>query len=168
MDLKKVNKSIAFCVIFYLFCLISCDSNKLFDAYQSQHEDGWRADESVQFEVQVSDTLNHYHVFLNLRTDHEFPYRNLFVLSQFSSPKGFVLKDTLEYEMADAYGRWLGEGFTEVKHNKLFFLENYQFTHSGTYTFEFTQAMRKRGNIEGDQVLRGVLDVGLRIEKVEE
>jgi len=163
MDLKKVNKLWLVCLV--VLSLISCDKNKTFDTYLSLKNGEWSSKNKVMFTVEVTDTVYKQDILLNLRTDNSYPYRNLFLISKLTTPKGLVVKDTLEYLMADVYGNWLGEGFTDVRNNSLLFLENYKFNKSGTYIFEFEQAVRKRGQIDGDKVLKGVLDVGLRIEK---
>lgn len=157
--------------IFYflgiIFC-VSCDSNKEYDSYQTLKEGVWGLKDRVLFEVEVKDTVSLQNVFLNVRTDVNYPYRNLYVISKMSLPSGLVLIDTLEYEMADAFGNLLGDGFTDVKNNKLYYLENHQFPQQGMYVFEFYQAMRKRGEIHGLEGLEGVVDVGLRIEKTQD
>ncbi|MEN8764819.1 MAG: gliding motility lipoprotein GldH, partial [Wenyingzhuangia sp.] len=164
-DLLKVNK--IFCFLGIIFC-VSCDSNKEYDSYQTLKEGVWGLKDRVLFEVEVKDTVSLQNVFLNVRTDVNYPYRNLYVISKMSLPSGLVLIDTLEYEMADAFGNLLGDGFTDVKNNKLYYLENHQFSQQGMYVFEFYQAMRKRGEIHGLEGLEGVVDVGLRIEKTQD
>ncbi|MGY5352062.1 gliding motility lipoprotein GldH [Wenyingzhuangia sp. IMCC45533] len=163
MALQNLNK------YFYIFiCVISisCDRYKKYDEYKTLENGVWDKDSIVSFEVVIEDVSKPYHVFLNLRTDNDFPYRNMFVISKVTLPSGAYIKDTLEYEMADAFGNWLGEGLTDVRNNKLFLLENHQFKTRGKYVFEFEQSMRKRGSVMGLQALRGVIDVGLRIEEI--
>ena len=165
MGLQRVNKIIYFIVI---FLCISCDSKKKYDVYQAMENSVWKLDQPVVFEVDIDDTNSQQNVFLNVRTDSDYLYRNLFIISKMTLPNGAILKDTLEYEMADAFGNWLGDGITDVKDNKLYYLENYKFTKKGTYIFEFYQAMRNRGEINGLEELKGVIDVGLRIEDVQD
>ncbi len=162
MALQKLNN---FLFIFIVILFISCDSHKEYDQYKTLANGEWSRDSIVSFEVDIKNINKPYHVFLNLRTDNSFPYRNMFVISEMISPEGLVIKDTLEYEMADAFGNWLGDGLTDVRNNKLFFLENYEFKIAGTYQFKFEQAMRKRGAINGLKELPGIIDVGLRIEE---
>lgn len=162
MDLQKVSKFL-FLVLIVLF--VSCDRYKKYDRYTTLENGVWEQDRIISHEVSIEDLSKDYHVFLNLRTDNNFPYRNMFVISKMTSPEGLVVKDTLEYEMADVFGNWLGDGLTDVRNNKLFFLENYKFPVQGVYKFEFEQAMRNRGNVAGVQELLGVVDVGLRIEE---
>jgi gliding motility-associated lipoprotein GldH len=83
-------------------------------------------------------------------------------------PNGIHIVDTLEYEMTDKLGNFLGSGFTDIKENKLFYKENVQFSEKGNYIFQVEQAMRKNGNIQGLDSLKGITDVGFRLELVTE
>ena len=74
--------------------------------------------------------------------------------------------DTLEYEMTDQSGRFLGDGLSEKKENKLFYKEGNIFPNSGNYKLSIQQAMRRNGSVEGIQELKGITDVGFRIEKI--
>ncbi len=165
MVLQKLSKYTV--LLIGVLLAVSCDQFKKYDHYKTLEKGSWHQDSIISFEVTLEDTLVPHHVFLNLRTDNRFPYRNMFVISTITSPEGFSFKDTLEYEMADAFGNWLGEGLTDVRNNKLFLLENYQFSTKGKYVFKVEQAMRKRGNVEGVNELLGILDVGLRIEEAQ-
>ncbi len=73
--------------------------------------------------------------------------------------------DTLEYQMADADGTLLGAGFTDVKESKLWYLENYVFSRMGKYNVEVVQAVRATGEVDGVAALKGITELGLRIEK---
>jgi len=162
MGLLKLNNILS-CVI--LILLFSCDRHKKYDSYQSLENEVWTSDNIVVFNVDIDNVKQPTDVFLNVRSDSKYQYRNLFIVTKIISPEKNVLQDTLEFEMADAFGNWLGEGLTDVKNNKLYFLENYIFQEKGTYQFEFSQAMRKRGEINGISELSGITDVGLRIEE---
>ncbi|WP_010135461.1 gliding motility lipoprotein GldH [Ochrovirga pacifica] len=163
MERQKANK-ILFTI--WVLILVACDHPK-YDTYKTLGNTGWPLDQPVSFEVNLEDVSKPHHVFLNVRTDKEYPYRNLYLISKVTFPDGIAVKDTLEYQMTDAYGNWLGTGLTDVKDNALYFLENYTFPEPGNYKFQFTQAMRKRGDLQGLPVLQGVRDFGLRIEEVQ-
>jgi gliding motility-associated lipoprotein GldH len=66
--------------------------------------------------------------------------------------------------MTDKTGRFLGEGFTEIKENKLFYKEKKAFPISGKYTFNVRHAMRKNGDVKPIEFLKGIQDVGFSIE----
>jgi gliding motility-associated lipoprotein GldH len=68
--------------------------------------------------------------------------------------------------MTDSNGVFLGSGFSDIKENKLFYKENVRFREKGDYLFKVRQAMRERNKIEGISLLKGVSDVGISIELI--
>ena len=74
--------------------------------------------------------------------------------------------DTLEYLMAKPDGTLLGEGFSDVKESKLWYLENFRFKRAGKYNVEIVQAVRETGKVDGVSELKGITELGLRIEKI--
>tara|TARA_B100000809_G_scaffold77865_3_gene75753 strand:- start:1146 stop:1685 length:540 start_codon:yes stop_codon:yes gene_type:complete len=152
--------------VFLLFIsFISCDEHRVFENYRSVGISGWGKDDLVNFQFEISDTLTYNDLYIQIRNTSEYQYSNLFLITELQYPNGFHVIDTLEYKMTDVYGKWLGEGFTDIKENKLFFKETFQFPVSGGYEINIQQAMRKRDQVEGIQNIKGVSDVGFRIEK---
>ncbi len=90
----------------------------------------------------------------------------MFLIVNIDFPNNNVVVDTLEYEMADIEGNFLGYGFTDLKENILEYKTNVVFPTKGTYTFSIQHAMRKSGDVNGIDLLEGVTDIGLRIEKI--
>jgi len=88
----------------------------------------------------------------------------LYVITELLFPNETVIIDTLQYEMADETGKFLGVGFTEIKENKLFYKEKKAFPVSGEYMFNVRHAMRKNGAIIPIEFLKGIQDVGFSIE----
>ncbi|MCF6280043.1 MAG: gliding motility lipoprotein GldH [Flavobacteriaceae bacterium] len=144
--------------------LISCDSNRVYDDYKSVKKNVWLKGDVVKFEVRIEDTISKNNLFLNIRNNKEYEFSNLFLIAKIDFPDGFQVTDTLEYEMTDKSGNFLGSGYTDIKENKLFYKENVQFTQKGNYLIRVEQAMRKNGNIQGLDSLKGVTDIGFRIE----
>lgn len=121
--------------------------------------------DTIEFTFEQKDTINPYNLFLNIRNNNEYPYNNLFVIVALTQPDSLVKIDTLEYAMAYPDGKLMGEGFSDVKENKLWYQENFTFKKPGTYSVKVSQALRKTGDIAGDLELNGVTEVGFRIEK---
>ncbi|OIQ41381.1 MAG: gliding motility lipoprotein GldH [Bacteroidetes bacterium MedPE-SWsnd-G1] len=155
-----------FLIVFLGIAIISCDSNRVFDEYKSLDNDIWLKKKPVSFNVQVDDTITTNNLFINLRNNKEYEFSNLFIIAQINFPDGFRVIDTLEYEMTDKEGNFLGTGYTDIKENKLFYKENVRFNQQGQYTIKVEQAMRKIGNIQALDSLRGVTDLGFRIEAI--
>lgn len=151
-------------LIFGLFgVLFSCDSGLIFDEYQSI-ESGWDKDLGIEFKVVPPDTLKPYNLFINLRNTNDYKYNNLYLLVEMHHPNGKVKKDTLEYRMTTAEGEFLGSGFSDIKENKLWYMESEVFKEPGEYRIVVYQAMRELGKVSGVEKLEGIIDVGFRIE----
>lgn len=155
-------------LLFLFLGFISCDSNRVFDQYKPIKNNVWLKNNNVLFSFEVTDTVSKNNLFITIRNDKNYEFSNLFLITKINFPNGFQTIDTLEYEMTDKVGNYLGTGFTDVKESKLFYKENVQFNQQGTYHFQVAQAMRKNKSIKGLDSLNGITDVGFRIEKVVE
>lgn len=144
---------------------IGCDKDRVFDEYKSLPNQ-WNKDSVLTFTLKNIDSLQSYNLFINVRNNNDFEYSNLFLISEIQFPQGKVITDTLEYEMAAPSGEWLGTGFGDVKENKLWYKEQVQFPESGKYRVSIQHAMRKNGNEKGIENLKGITDIGFRIEKI--
>jgi len=142
--------------------LFSCDKKRVFDEYKSVGS-AWNKDSIVTFDLPVLDSTKKYNLFINLRDNNNYPFKNLFLIVAIETPSGFTKVDTLEYEMAKSDGTLLGNGFTDIKESKLYYKEDVKF--KGKYKVHIKQAVRESGKIPGVQELDGITDVGFRIEQ---
>lgn len=146
--------------------LTSCGNNDTFNQYNSLENSIWKADNIIEFKVEIEDTISQNNLFINIRNNKDYEFNNLFLISKIEFPDGFRVVDTLEYEMTDKLGNFLGSGYTDIKENKLFYKEKVRFNQKGNYLIKVGQAMRKNGNIQGLDSLKGITDVGLSIESI--
>ncbi|CAM1345479.1 gliding motility lipoprotein GldH [Tenacibaculum amylolyticum] len=163
--LKTIQKNSFLGILIMLVVVSSCDSKRVYDEYTSIKGGKWGINNPITYQFEVTDTLAKRNLFINIRNNNEYPYSNLFLITKMKFPDGQSVIDTLEYDMADETGKFLGKGYSELKENKLFYKEQILFPVTGTYQLEISQAMRKNGEIDGVTVLDGVTDVGFRIEK---
>ena len=147
--------------------MVACNrSNEVFNQYKALNDARWHRDSIVKFTYKVLDTLSKNNLYINLRNNKDYGYSNLFLIVSIDFPSNTQIVDTLEYEMANAEGKFLGSGLTDIKENKLEYKENVVFPVSGEYDISIQQAMRRGGEVDGLEYLDGVTDVGLAIEKV--
>ena len=146
--------------------MVSCNDTVVFDKYKSIPNAQWHKDSIVTFQYNPLDTISKNAIYVNIRNTKEFQYSNLFLIVDIKFPDQKIVVDTLEYEMADAEGRFLGSGLTDLKENKLEYKTNVNFPSTGTFTISVQHAMRKSGDVEGIVLLDGITDVGLQIEKI--
>lgn len=153
---------IYFIIIFFGVVITSCDSNQIHSEFKSM-PNHWPIEQSVEFQLPELDSLKEYNLFFNVRNTNDYNFNNLFLIASMNFPNGKVVIDTLEYQMANPDGTWLGSG-NRVKENKLWYKENVQFIEEGTYTLNIRQAMRNNASIDGVKNLKGITDVGVIVE----
>jgi len=141
-----------------LFILVSCDENRIFNEYKSIPDAVWQKDDAVVFDIKLDDTLSKNQVYINIRNTVDYPYSNLYLFTRVDFPDGRVLVDTLEYEMTDDEGMWLGEGVSGIKNNRLYYKKDVVFYEKGDYKVSIKHGMRT-------DKLVGIQDVGIRIER---
>lgn len=160
--MRQINVLLWLIALGLLF--VSCDSKSVYDKYKSV-PNVWHKDSIVSFNITPPDSIKPYNLFINLRNTEAYKYSNLYLIVEMDFPHGKIIKDTLEYRMADPSGKLLGEGMTDIKENKLWYKEGVIFAESGDYTVKIQQAMRENGKVDGVEALEGITDVGFRIEK---
>lgn len=159
-------RPVVLCILTMVF-LMGCDSNTVFHKYESM-PDYWDKDRPVEFDIKQLDSLKQYNMFIHIRNNNDYPYSNLFLITKINFPNGKVVADTLEYEMAQPDGTWMGVGFGSIKESKLWWKENIRFFEEGTYAVHIEHAMRNNGEVEGVNKLKGITDVGISIETTQE
>ncbi|WP_179344687.1 gliding motility lipoprotein GldH [Winogradskyella ursingii] len=162
---KRISRLLI--IVVCLFFITSCDSKAVYDEYKSVPNQ-WHKDSIASFNFKAPDTTNAYNLYVNLRNNAAYRYSNLFLIVTLNYPNGKTVKDTLEYKMAKPNGELLGEGFSDVKENKLWYRgykTPFRFTEEGEYTAAIQHAMRKNGDIDGLVNLEGITDIGFRVEQ---
>lgn len=145
---------------------MACTESKMYDQYKSIDQLKWAPNSPIDFIVNNVDTISKRNVFINIRNNNDYEFSSLYLIVKTEFPSGYKLIDTLEYEMADYQGNWLGKGFTDLKENKLFFKENVVLSEVGDFKFYIQHATRGINDIEGIEPLKGISDVGLSIEQI--
>lgn len=158
-----MNKNLT--IIIGALIFIACNTDKVYDTYIPIEDHEWNSENKIEFVVNNVDTISKKNVFINIRNNKNYEFSSLFLIAKIEFPNGFNVIDTLEYEMTDSAGNWLGTGFTELKENKLFYKQNVLFSEIGDYKFKIQHATRSINDIEGKNPLMGITDVGLSIEK---
>jgi len=164
LTIQKMYKQLLLFLCFIL--ILSCNQNKIYDQYQPVKNLEWSPSTNFEFIVNNTDTISKRNVFINIRNNKNYEFSSLFLIAKIEFPSGYKLIDTLEYEMTNAQGKFLGQGFSDVKENKLFLREKVVLSEKGDYKFLIQQATRSINDIEGKNPLKGITDVGLSIEKV--
>ena len=158
----RIRNSALLILVAILF--FSCDKKRVFDEYKSVGR-AWHKDSVVSFDLPELDSTKRYNLFVTLRDNNNYPFNNLFLIVGLEMPNGFTKVDTLEYQMANPDGSLMGDGFSDIKENKLFYKEKVRFR--GKYKVNIKQAVRETGKVPGVTALDGITEVGFRIENTD-
>jgi gliding motility-associated lipoprotein GldH len=162
MHLRKTNY---IGLLLLLLFFTACDEKQFYSEYK-ELDGSWKKSDTLRFTFEQKDTIKPYNLFLAVRNNNDYPFNNMYLIVSLKEPgKNPTIKiDTLEYQMANVDGTPLGEGFSDVKESKLWYLENYVFNRIGNYKVEVVQAIRATGEVKGVAELKGITELGLRIE----
>lgn len=168
IPLKKSEKGLVQIswALFFLVFFVSCSNNMVYNQYVPIDNAEWHKDSIINFKISPTDTISKNNLYVTLRNNKEYEFSNLFLIVGIKFPNNYQIVDTLEYEMTSPDGRFLGNGMTDIKENKLEYKTNVTFSMSGDYNVSVQQAMRRTKDIDGLTYLTGITDVGLQIEKL--
>jgi gliding motility-associated lipoprotein GldH len=140
-----------------LFILVAACSEKkeVFSEFRSFPKAEWDKQEVLRFEVPVNDLSAKYDVFLEIRSNNEYAFSNIWLFVNYQTPKGSMRSDTVQVELADVYGKWYGKGVSLYTYSFPYEL-NVQYPDTGVYIYTIYQGMR-------ENPLKGVSDMGLRV-----
>ena len=136
----------------------SCSDTALFFDSRPVPDYTWHMHDTVRFEAAVSDTSRRHQIHISIRNTTDYPYSNLYMFMDVRFPNGTTFRDTLECILAQNDGKWTGKGFGKIRENVFLFRDNVWFPDTGIYVFSLVHGMR-------EDALRGIADVGLRINK---
>lgn len=139
--------------------LVSCDKNRVFEQNIDIAESDWYYDDTVSFEVSITDTLPK-NVFVNFRHSFYFGWRNAWLELKTTAPNGEFGTQAVNIQLSQPDGKWYGDCSGDICMMQFPVVIGYQFPDTGTYRFQFVQDMRQ-------DPLANVMSVGLRVENFE-
>ena len=143
-----------------LVAITGCDENRVFEEYKSIPESTWNKDSLVRFDVHIDNTSQNNNLYIDVRNELTYSYSNLWLFVEIVQPNGKAVKDTVEITLALPSGEWLGKGFGGLKTYQALFRRNVYFPEAGDYKINIQQGMREEN-------LKGISDIGFRVEKVD-
>lgn len=149
----KISLAILASLIF-----IGCTSNDVYFQYKSVNVKGWSKDSLYTFDIPVADTTASYNLYVNVRNRGEYPYQNLWLFLNRTSPDKKQSKDSIECYLADQRGKWLGTGIGAIMEMPVLYQQKVKFSKAGIYHYTIVHGMR-------DSILIGINDIGMRLEK---
>jgi gliding motility-associated lipoprotein GldH len=140
-----------------LFFLSSCDKARIIDENKDMPAYGWYYKNKLGFDFEIKDTNRVYNVMVNLRVGNEYPFSNLFVMLNQTSPTQKLVSERKEISIINESGIWQGKGLGNLYDFQVPVMERMRFKEIGLYHFELEQNMRL-------DTLPHIMAAGLRVE----
>ena len=158
--MKSLNKilklQLLFAIVIVTFFLSCSNENTIFNEYVDIPNSKLSFLDTVNFQVQINDTINNHDVFLQLRTTSDYKWSNMYIFSDIVFPNGKTRSDTFQLYITDKKGLWKGNKSGAMVNFNHYLYRNIIFPIKGPYQFKFNQAMR-------DTILSEVISLGLKI-----
>ena len=145
-------------------CIVSCESNPLYIKYNSLNG-GWLKDSVQYFSFPNGDKSILTNSYLMLRVNQKYRYNNIFVIITVTNSNGIISKDTIEYQVADNFGKFFGSKMINIYELSLLHKMGIKLIPKENYYINIEHAMRNADETIGVERLEGVLDVGYKFEK---
>ena len=148
-------------LVLLVLTIWSCSNSSVYEQNFDVDEKGWSYKDPLNFEFKIDDSKQNYNLFINLKFNKSYSYRNVFFFVDIQDPQEKVLRDTIELPLASSTGKWLGEMSGDYVEQKLVFRLNISFPIEGDYRIKIQQAMR-------DTFLQKISMVGMELKEYTE
>ena len=150
--------------ILSIVILTSCDSDFVYGKDVDLPAEGWHKDSVMVFKTDsLVDLPQIITIGFNIRNNSDYFYRNMYLFFEIEVPgKEEPIRDTLDHSLMTADGYWAdGVEGANIKESVAYYKYAIQNPPKGIYTIKVQQGMR-------DEVLKEVVSIGARIEKLDQ
>ncbi len=123
--------------------------------------DGWSKDSVLAFQFAIDDVNSAYQTQIIVRNTDSYPNQNLWLFVEQITPNGTTTRDTVQYFLADEFGRWRGSGIGSIYENACIYQPRVRYRAAGTYTLRVAHGMRY-------DTLDGIGEVGIKVVQLKQ
>lgn len=140
-------------------CLVTCTTADLYEKTVPLPDHEWKGTYKPEFEFTIKDTASLYQVFFVMRHTEKYNYNNIWINLYSQQPGDTLRKAPFELQLATNEKGWLASGMDDIYEHRIQLIQPVRFK-AGTYKLILENIMR-------EDPLQHVLNVGIRIEKVQ-
>lgn len=152
------QSSIWMAIMLLAFMLGSCGKTPMYSNTHEFQNGVWSSGAVPAFEFDVNDSTTAYDLSFLLRINNEYDFQNVWILMHTDKPDGSYSTDTVNLQLSDEQGRWLGKKSGAVYSYQAIFGRQHFFKPTGSYKIRMEHAVMEPN-------LRGVLDLSLLVEE---
>ncbi len=147
-----------------LFAVLICTTTACENIVYTDCKDvsaGWAKDSVAEFQFTIDDTRGTYQTLLIVRNNDDYPHQNLWLFVRKENLSGEISQDTVQYFLADDFGRWIGSGIGSIFENVWIYEQRVKFREVGNYKVSVKHGMRH-------DLLEGIEEIGLKVIRTDE
>ena len=144
--------------------LFSCESKNIH--YHSFLDSSWNSGENIKFDITTKDSTQVRTSNISIRHNTSYKYQNIIFLLHHSFKENLILTDTINFDLAEDDGRWIGVGKSNIKEITKTILtpKTYQ---NGLQSFSLELAMRDNASNKIEK-LNNISDVSFYLSSTNE
>lgn len=146
---------------FIIFILSACGPNYIYEKSYNINEEGWTYEDTLNFEIDIADTVGLYNLYLELEHTTEYKFQNLYTRIFTEFPSGERLQKEVSLELAYKGGAWKGDCNKKVCHTKIPIQERAFFNIPGKHVITLEQFMR-------ESPISGIKKIAFKVENTGE
>lgn len=157
----KIFKNIRFYLLAAIgsqLVALSCTTIDLYEKNVSIPRHRWYSSFRPEFSFTIKDTGSTYQVFLVLRHNEKYNFRNIWINFYYQPPGDTLHKETRELLLATNEKGWLASGMDDIYEHRIQITPEATELKAGNYKFILENIMR-------EDPLLNVMSVGIRVEK---
>lgn len=140
-----------------VFTLISCGPNYIYEQTFEIANTEWAYKDTLDFEVEISDTLEIYNLYLDIEHTTDYAKQNIYIMIYTQFPSGERIKERVAIDFADKMGQWYGTCNNSTCQLRINIQQGAFFNLAGRHRFTIEQYMRINP-------LPGIKSIAFRIE----
>lgn len=162
---KRIPEYISYFILLAsCFILPACGTVDVFEKNATIPRQSWSSGykPEITFTVEPKDTTARFNIYIVIRHTDAYRYKNIWLNIHTESPGGVVQNHPLNLQLATDNDGWLGSGMDDIFEHRILITPPHspERLSAGTYRFKLENIMR-------EDPLKNVMNVGIRLEKVQ-
>jgi gliding motility-associated lipoprotein GldH len=134
--------------IFLILVFVSCGPKVIFEEKAEINNGVWTKDQKLSYSFEVTDTIKKYDILLNVNSNKEYKYQNIYINIETIFPKGNKTEDLVSLEISKPNGEPFGKCSGDECTTPILLQEKVKFPSLGKYIINMYQYSRLQ-SIEG-------------------
>ena len=163
------NNILATLFLSIVLLLSACGKEKIvFEKEYPIANGAWTYADTLNFTFDIADTMALYDIVVHIKHRSDYGFQNLYTRISTQFPNGDRRSQTLNFDLADNTGKWLGKKSGDIRDFEVKIQENAFFNQTGQHVITLEQMMRVASLSNMESIDLQVIDKGEKRNLVEE